>query len=83
MILRLDEAKDFMNPSLFSSFEGAIHNYKFDYVSMHSRNLLTPLVEAWDLDLKFLMIAGILNADQNPSVFKTKISDKIFCKYEV
>lgn len=50
---------------------------------MHARNLLAPLLEAWDVDVKFLMIAGILNADLNPSLFKTKIADKIFNKYEV
>lgn len=83
MVLKLDEAKDFMNPSLFSSFEGAIHNYKVDYIAMHARNLLAPLAEAWDLDMKFLIIAGILNADINPTVFKTKIYEKIFNKYEV
>jgi hypothetical protein len=50
---------------------------------MHARNLLTPIMEAWDVDVKFMMIVGILNADQNPLLFKTKISDKIFNKYEV
>ncbi len=83
IIQKLDEAKEYLNPSLFSAFEGAIHQYKCDYLSMHARNLLAPLFEAWDVDVKFLMIAGILNADLNPSLFKTKIVDKIFNKYEV
>ncbi len=50
---------------------------------MHARNLLAPLMEAWDVEVKFLMIAGLLNADMNPQLFKTKIADKIFNKYEV
>jgi hypothetical protein len=29
------------------------------------------------------MIAGLLNADLNPQLFKTKIYDKIFNSYEV
>ncbi len=81
--MRLDEAKDFMNPGLFSSFEGANHSYKMDYVSFHSRNMLSPIIEAWDCDVRFLMIAGILSPEGNPSVFKTKVYDKIFGKYEV
>ncbi len=40
-------------------------------------------MEAWDVDVKFLMIVGLLNADLNPGLFKTKIYDKIFNKYEV
>jgi hypothetical protein len=80
---RMDEAKDFLTPQLFSTFESAIHTYKCDYLAMHARNLLAPLLEAWDVDVKFLMIAGLLNADQNPQLFKTKISDKIFNRYEV
>ena len=35
------------------------------------------------MDVKFLMIAGLLNADLNPQLFKTKICDKIFNRYEV
>lgn len=50
---------------------------------MHSRNLLQPLLEAWDVDVKFLMILGMLNVDQNPQLFKTKVHDRIFNKYEV
>jgi hypothetical protein len=82
-VQKLDEAKDFLTPQLFSTFESAIHTYKCDYLAMHARNLLAPLLEAWDVDVKFLMIAGLLNADQNPQLFKTKISDKIFNRYEV
>ncbi len=80
---KLDEAKEFLTPTIFTSFESAIHHYKCDYLSMHARNLLAPLIEAWDVDVKFLMIAGLLNADTNPALFKTKIADKIFNKYEV
>ena len=50
---------------------------------MHARNLLAPLFEAWDVEVKFLMIAGLLSADFNQNLFKTKIYDKIFNKYEV
>lgn len=81
--MRLDEAKDFMTPSLFSGFEGAVHSYKLDYVSIHSRNMLSPILEGWDVDFRFLLIAGILSPEGNPSVFKTKVVDKIFGKYEV
>lgn len=81
--MKLDEAKDFMTPSLFSGFEGAVHSYKLDYISVHSRNMLSPILEAWDVDIKFLFITGILSPESNPSVFKTKVTDKIFGKYEV
>jgi hypothetical protein len=82
-VQKLDEAKDFLNPQIFGSFESALHTYKCDYLAMHARNLLAPLMEAWDIEVKFLMIAGLLNAEINPQLFKTKISDKIFNKYEV
>jgi hypothetical protein len=72
-----------MTPSLFSSFESAIHHYKCDYVAIHGRNMLAPIVEAWDVDVKFLLIVSMLNADLNPQLFKTKITEKIFNKYEV
>lgn len=32
---------------------------------MHARNLTKPLFEVWDIDMRFLYIVGILNADQN------------------
>lgn len=83
IIQRLDEAKEIMTPSLFSSFESAIHHYKCDYVAIHGRNMLAPIVEAWDVDVKFLLIVAMLNADLNPQLFKTKITEKIFNKYEV
>ena len=66
IVQKLDEAKDFLTPQLFSNFESAIHTYKCDYIAMHARNLLAPLMEAWDVEVKFLMIAGLLNADMNP-----------------
>ena len=63
MILKLDEAKEFMIPALFTSFEGAYHHYKCDYVSMHSRNLFKPIGEMWDVEMKFMMVAGMLNPE--------------------
>jgi hypothetical protein len=83
MILRLDEAKDFMSPGLFKGFEGALHNYECDYIAMHARNMLCPILEAWDVQVKFMIVIGLLNEEVNPSIFKTKVSDKIFNKYEV
>jgi len=79
----LDEAKDYLSPQLFSTFESAIHSYKCDYLALHKRNLLASLPEAWYVEVKFPMIAGLLNADLNPQLFKTKICDKIFNSYEV
>jgi hypothetical protein len=55
-----------MTPQLFSGFESAIHSYKCDYLAIHARNLLAPLIETWDIECKFLMIAGLLNSDINP-----------------
>lgn len=65
-MVKLDEAKDYLTPQLFTAFESAIHSYKCDYLAVHARNLLAPLLEAWDLDVRFLMIAGLLDAEQNP-----------------
>jgi hypothetical protein len=61
--LKLDEAKDSMTPGLFKEFEGAIYNFKSDYAALHARNLLRPIIEIDDLDIKFMMLKGILNAD--------------------
>ena len=72
-----------MSPSLFNSFDGGFHNYKADYLSVHARNLLKPVLEVWDVDLKFLFVTAILNADLNPQLFKTRISVKLFNKFEI
>lgn len=72
-----------MNPQLFKGFDSGVHTYTCDYISIHSRNLLKPLVEVWDLDFKFLLIIGVLNSKQNTALFKTKVVDKIFKKFEV
>ena len=63
---RLDEAKESMSPTMFSAFDGGFHNYKADFVSVNARNLLKPLLEVYDTDIKFLLIDGVLNSDMNP-----------------
>jgi hypothetical protein len=62
---KLKEPKDYLTPQLSNAFESAIHTNKCDYLALHARNLLAHLLEAWDLDVRFLMIAGLLVAEQN------------------
>lgn len=45
--------------------------------------MLSPVVEAWDVDVKFLLILGLLSPEPCPLIYMTKIHDKIFNKYEV
>ena len=63
LVVKLEEAKDYLTPQLFTAFESAVHTYKCDYLAVHARNLLAPLLEALDLDIRFLLIAGLLDAE--------------------
>lgn len=64
-------------------FDTGIHTYTCEHMSWHSRNLTKPLFEVWALDFRFLFINAALSAKSNPILFKTKIYDKIFKKYEI
>lgn len=72
-----------MTSILFKEFDTGLHSYKCDYAAWHIRNLMKPVVEAWDVEVKFLFINALLNPDMNPSLFKTKTYSKIFKKYEI
>jgi hypothetical protein len=45
--------------------------------------MLSPIIEAWDVEVKFLMIIGLLSPEPCPMIYMTKINDKIFNKYGV
>jgi len=70
----LDEAIDYLKPQLFTPVESAMQSYNCEYLPVHSRNLQAPRLEAWDLKVRFLLIAGCLDAEQNPQLLKNKIS---------
>ena len=61
-----------MNPVLFKELDAGVHTYTCDYLAWHVRNLMRPLVEIWDVDVKFLFINAVLHPEMNPTIFKTK-----------
>jgi len=42
-----------------------------------------PIVEMWNLDLKFTFINAFLNELENESLFRVVVKDKIYDKFEV
>jgi len=68
---------------LFKEIDGAFHTYTADYIAWHVRNLQKPMVEVSGVDVRFLFINAALNPDQNPNMFKTKVWNRIFNKFEV
>jgi len=82
-ILKLDEAKDTMQQSYFKAFDAGIQTLTADYLGVCLKDLQKPFCEVYDLDLRFLFVNAILNADLNPSLFKVNIEDKIFERYGV
>lgn len=52
-------------------------------MSLHGRNMLRPILEIWELDFRFILINAILNSKMNTDLFKTKVYEKIFKKFEI
>ena len=82
-IRQLDEAEEHLQMSIFDDFKGSIFQFSSDYMALHARSFMKPILEVWGWSLNLQWLIGILSPASNPELFSTKIEKKIFRKFPI